>query len=178
MATLRLGPAGKKWRAQGGESCKPCGDRSCGLRNSWKVVQTRGKARKGLQSRTKPCDRLRPTQGLPGPSGPEPRKSPKRVRKEYPGQGPKSAQRVRPGVSKESEKSLKSDFRTLFGLFRDSGAHSLGTFGALPRSSFRTLFGLFRGSGPEGPGRSCVGRSRSQAKSWKVAQRRAKSCKV
>ena len=53
------------------------------------------------------------------------------------------------------------DFRTLFGLFWDSGAHSLGTFGALPRG---TLFGLFRGSGPEMPGRPCVwgGRGRSQ----------------
>ena len=37
------------------------------------------------------CDRPRPTQGLPGPSG--------------------------PAVSKESEKSPKPDFRTLFGLF-------------------------------------------------------------
>ena len=84
-------------------------------------------------------------------------RNPGRVRKESgkstPGQGPKSAQRVRPGVSKESEKSLKSDFRTLFGLFRDSGAHSLGTFGALPRG---TLSGLFSDSsgvpGPKGPG--------------------------
>ena len=83
--------------------------------------------------------------------------NPGRVRKESgkstPGQGPKSAQRVRPGVSKESEKSLKSDFRTLFGLFRDSGAHSLGTFGTLPRG---TLSGLFSDSsgvpGPKGPG--------------------------
>ena len=51
-------------------------------------------------------------------------RNPGRVRKESgkstPGQGPKSAQRVRPGVSKESEKSLKPDFWTLFGLFLDS----------------------------------------------------------
>ena len=32
-----------------------------------------------------------PTQGHPGPSGPEPRKSPKRVRKEYPGAGPQKS---------------------------------------------------------------------------------------
>ena len=51
------------------------------------------------------CDRPRPTQGLPGPSGPEPRKSPKRVRKEYPGagpqKGPKSAPRSLERVRKE-----------------------------------------------------------------------------
>ena len=89
-------------------------------------------------------------------------RNPRRVRKESgkstPGQGPKSAQRVRPGVSKESEKSLKSDFQTLFGLFRDSGAHSLGTFGALPRG---TLSGLFSDSsgvpGPKGPGSTLCG---------------------
>ena len=34
--------------------------------------------------------------------------------------------------------------------------------GPCPRYSFRTLFGLFWGSGPEGPGRPCVGRGRSQ----------------
>ena len=37
------------------------------------------------------CDWPRPTQGLPGPSGPEPRKSPKRVRKEYAGPGPQKS---------------------------------------------------------------------------------------
>ena len=104
----------------------------------WKTYQAVGGS--------KTCDRPRPTQGLSGPLGPEPRKSPKRVRKSTPGQGPKSAQRVRPGVSKDSEKSLKSDFRTLFGLFRDSGAHSLGTLGPCPGvlfpDSFRTLPGF------------------------------------
>ena len=38
-------------------------------------------------------------------------------RSSTPGQGPESAEIVRSGVSKESEKSLKPDFRTLFGLF-------------------------------------------------------------
>ena len=38
------------------------------------------------------------------------RNSPERVRKEYPGPGPKSPERVRPGVSKESEKSPKVRF--------------------------------------------------------------------
>ena len=93
----------------------------------------------------------------------EPRKSPKRVPKEYPGTGPQKSERVRPGVPKESEKSLKPDFWTLFGLFWDSGAHSFGTFGALSRG---TLSGLFPDSsgvlGPEGPGRPCVGRGQLQ----------------
>ena len=45
-----------------------------------------------------------PTQGLPGPSGPEPRKSPKRVRKEYPrARAPKVPKECAP----ESEKSPK-----------------------------------------------------------------------
>ena len=65
-----------------------------------------------------------------GPSGPEPQKSPKRVRKGVPGPPasgrPQSPQRVRPV---ESEKSPKRQLRTLFGLFADSVAHSLGTLG-------------------------------------------------
>ena len=60
---------------------------------------------------------------------------------------PKSPGRVRPRVSKESKKSPKVRFWTLFGLFRDSGVHSFGTFGALPRG---TLSGLF--SGPKDSG--------------------------
>ena len=110
-----------------------------------------------------------PHTGSPGPFGPE---NPGRVRKESrkstPGQGPKSPERVRPGVPKESEKSLKPDFWTLFGLFWDSGAHSFGTFGALSQG---TLSGLFSDSSgvdssgvlrPEGPGRPCVGRGQLQ----------------
>ena len=99
-----------------------------------------------------------PHTGSPGPFGPE---NPGRVRKESrkstQGQGPKSPERVRPGVPKESEKSLKPDFWTLFGLFWDSGAHSFGTFGAL---SLGTLSGLFSDagfSGPKGPGDSVWG---------------------
>ena len=87
---------------------------------------------------------------LPGPSGPEPQESPKGV---HPGaSGPGEPQRVHPGVRKESKKSPK----LRFGLFSDSGAHSLGTLGLPgaggPGTPFRTLFGLFWGSGPEGPG--------------------------
>ena len=94
-------------------------------------------------------------------------RNPGRVQKESekstPGQGPKSAQRVRPAVSKESEKSLKPDFRTLFGLFLRLRGALFGHFWGLATGySFRTLFGLFRVSGPEGPGRPCVGRGRSQ----------------
>ena len=52
-----------------------------------------------------------PHTGSPGPFGPE---NPGRVRKESrkstPGQGPKSPERVRPGVPKESEKSPKVRF--------------------------------------------------------------------
>ena len=79
--------------------------------------------------------------GSPGPFGPG---TPEESEKSTPGQGPKSAERVRPGVSKESEKSLKPDFRTLFGLFWDSGAHSFSTVGALPRGtlSLKTLTSL------------------------------------
>ena len=72
-----------------------------------------------------PNDWPRPTQGLPGPSGPSDPEDPGRVRKESgkstPGQGPRSPERVRPRVSKESEKSLKPDFLTPFRLFWGPG---------------------------------------------------------
>ena len=89
-----------------------------------------------------------PHTGSPAPFGPEnPGRVRKKSRKSSPGQGPKSPERVRPGVPKESEKSPKPDFWTLFGLFWDSGAHSFGTFGGpVPGYSFGTFFGLFRGS--------------------------------
>ena len=97
--------------------------------------------------------------GLPGPSGPEPQKSPKRVRK---GGEPQSPQRVRPGVRKESKKSPKLRFWTLFGLrgalFGDSGAPR----GRRPRDN---PFGLFSDSfgapGPKGPGALCARRGGS-----------------
>ena len=92
-----------------------------------------------------------------GPFGPstlkESEKSPESPRVRLHGT-PRVPKECAPGVSKESEKRLKP-FRTLFGLrtavFRDSGGPARELF----RDSFR------RGSGPEGPGRPCVGRSRS-----------------
>ena len=105
-----------------------------------------------------------PHTGSPGPFGPRTRKSPKRVRKEYPGAGPQSAERVHPGVSNEAEKSPKvrvlDSFRTLLRLWGFTLSALLGPCaGVLFPDSFRTL----RGSGPEGPGTPCVGRGRSQA---------------
>ena len=79
--------------------------------------------------------------GLPGPSCPEPQKSPKRARKGVPGP---------PGPSPRLPKECA------LGLEFPNGAHSLGTLGipgtGAPGTPFRTLFGLFWGSGPEGPG--------------------------
>ena len=86
--------------------------------------------------------RSAPPQGLPGPPGPEPWKSPKRVRKEYPGAG---LQKCR----KSAPQSLK---RVRFGLFSDSF-----------ETSGRTLSALL-GPLPQGPGRPCVGRGRSLPK--------------
>ena len=97
--------------------------------------------------------------GLPGPSGPESEKSPKGCpRASNPGE-PQSPQRVRPGVRKESTKSPKLRFWTLFGLrgalFGDSGAPR----GRRPRhtlsDSFRTFLGFWaRGARePSVPGR-------------------------
>ena len=51
-----------------------------------------------------PFAKLRPTQDLPSPSGPAPRKSPKRVRKEYPGPGPQKSPKE---SAPESQKSPK-----------------------------------------------------------------------
>ena len=90
-----------------------------------------------------------------GSPGPFPRKSPKRVPNESPEQDPQSAERVRSGVSKESEKCPKvrpfsDSFETLWRTLSGLG------------DSFETLFGLFRGSGPEGPGRPCAGRGPSK----------------
>ena len=82
---------------------------------------------------------------LPGPSGPEPQKSPKRVRKGALGPPVPGS----PGVPEEwhcapeSEKSPKRVRSCIFGLFSDSGAHSLGTPGLPgargPGAPFRTL---------------------------------------
>ena len=89
-------------------------------------------------------------------------RNPGRVRKESRksplGRDPQSPRRVRPGVAKESEKSPKPDFRTLFGLFCDSGAHPSGT-----------LSGLFSDSsgvpGPKGPGDPVPGGADPKARS-------------
>ena len=98
-------------------------------------------------------------------------RNPGRVRKEsgkeYPGHGqkcPKSAPRSLERVRKESESQILDSFRTLSRL---RGALFGNFWGPAPGYSFRTLSGLFRGSGPEGPGRPCVGRGRSQSKSSK-----------
>ena len=85
--------------------------------------------------------------GLPGPSGPEPQKSLKRVRKGVPRGERQSPQRVHQGVRKESKNAASDSFRTLFSAlfyFGDSGAVRGGT-------PFRTLFGLFWGPGPGRP---------------------------
>ena len=81
----------------------------------------------------------------PGRVAKESRKSPSE-------QDPQSPERVRRGVSKESEKSPRPDFRTLFRLFSDSGEHSFGTLGVLLRGA---LAGLFSdSSGVPGPKRA------------------------
>ena len=87
---------------------------------------------------------------------------PKRVREESErvsrGLWPQSPQRVRPGVRKESKRSPKLRFWTLFGLrgalFGDSGAPRRRR----PGTPFRTLSGLFWGSGPKGPRALCAAR--------------------
>ena len=85
----------------------------------------------------------------PGPFGPGSPKESEKSPKGCPGasgpRGPRSPQRVRPGVRKESKKSPKLRFWTLFGL---RGALS-GDFEARRGGH---PFGLFGGSGPEGPG--------------------------
>ena len=85
-----------------------------------------------------------PHTGSPGPFGPE---KPGRVRKESrkstPKQGPKSPERVRPGVPKESKTCLLDSFRTLLGL---RGALFWDFWGPVSGYSFGTLFGLFRAS--------------------------------
>ena len=88
--------------------------------------------------------------GLLGPSGPEPQKSPKRVRKGVPPRGapesPKSPPRSPKRVQKQSEAALLDSFRTPWGTL-------WGLRGSPGQDTLRTLFWLFPGSGPEGPGR-------------------------
>ena len=59
--------------------------------------------------------------GLPGPSGPKPQKSPKRVRKGVPGPPAPGSPRVPKECAPESEKSPKRVRSRVFGLFSDSG---------------------------------------------------------
>ena len=91
------------------------------------------------------------TQNSPDPSGPKP----KRVRKGVPGPPVLGSSRISKECPMESEKSPRTQLRTLFGLFSDPGAHSLGTLG-LPRAggpghpdSFRTFLGLRARRAPE-----------------------------
>ena len=101
----------------------------------------------------------RPIQGLPGPSGPQSEKSPKRVLLGRAPKVPKECASESQRVRKESKSQVLASFRTLLRL---RGALFGHFWGPAPGYSFRTLFGLLRGSGPEGPGRPCVGRGRSQ----------------
>ena len=93
-------------------------------------------------------------QRSPGPFGPEPQKSPKRVRKGVPLRGAQSPQKVRHGVRKESKNAALDFFGTLFGLcgalFGDSGAPRGGGH---PFGLFSDSFGV---PGPKGPGDLCV----------------------
>ena len=71
-----------------------------------------------------------------------------------------------PESQKSPKRVRKSVFFRLFfrALLRLRGALFWHFWGPAPGYSFRTLSGLFRGSGPEGPGRPCVGRGRSQVR--------------
>ena len=99
----------------------------------------------GLSTASWDSDLPRPTQGLPAPSGPNPGRVRKESGKSSPGQGPKSPERVRKRVRKESESQLLDSFRTLLRL---RGA----LFRGFCLYRFRTLFGLFWVPGPKGPG--------------------------
>ena len=91
------------------------------------------------------CDRPRPPhRGLAGPSGPEPRKSPKRVPQ---GRAPKVPKECAPESQKSPKKSPKvqvlDSFRTLSRLRGALFGHFWGPFpGVLFPDSFRTLPGF------------------------------------
>ena len=108
-----------------------------------------------------------PRTGSPGPFGAW---NPGRVQKESgkstPGQGTKSPERVRPGVSKESEKSLKPDLWTVSDFFEAPGRTLSGLLGPFPTVLFPDFFlDSSRVPGPEGPRRPCVGRGQLDPKS-------------
>ena len=100
-----------------------------------------------------------PRTGSPfGPGTPEEsEKSPETVPRAGPQKCRKSAPRSLKRVRKESESQDLDSFRTLLRL---RGALFRHFWGPAPGYSFRTLFGLFRDSGPEG--RPCVGQGQSQ----------------
>ena len=110
-----------------------------------RIASTQPRSRKSPLKTWEPPARHR---GPPGLSGPEPQTSPKRVRNGVPPRG--GSPRVPKECTTESEKSPKTQLRTLFGLFSDCVAHSLRTLG-LPGAGHH--FGLFLDSGPKGPGR-------------------------
>ena len=94
-----------------------------------------------------PCDRPRPTQGLPGPSGPEPPEesemSPERVPR-Y--RAPKVPKECAPESQKSPKRVRKSGFRLFSDSFETAGAtlfrHFWGPFsGVLSPHSFQTLPG-------------------------------------
>ena len=96
-----------------------------------------------------------PRTGSPGPcAGPEPQKSPERVRKEYPcGGAPKVPKECAPESQKSPKRVRKSGFRLFSDSFETPGRTLSGLLGPCPGvlfpDSFRTLAGF---SGPKGPG--------------------------
>ena len=98
--------------------------------------------------------------GLPGPSGPEPQKSPKRVHKGVPGPPAPESPKVPKECAPESEKNVKKVRSCVFGLFSDSGAYSLGTVGLpgpeAPGHPFGLVSDSFGVAGPKGPGALCA----------------------
>ena len=95
------------------------------------------------------CDRPPPpTQDLLGPSGPEPRESPQRVRTEYPGRrAPKVPEECAPESQKSPKRVRKSGFRLLLDSFETRGRTLSALLGRqrgeiLFPDSFRTLSGF------------------------------------
>ena len=104
-----------------------------------------------------PCDRPRPPQGL---LGPEPWKSPKRVRKEYLFAGRQKPRKSAPWSLERVRKESKSP---LFRLFSDSfetpGRTLSGLLGSCPGVLFPNSFRTLPGFRARRPGRPCVGRA-------------------
>ena len=104
-----------------------------------------------------------PHTGSPGPFGPgtpeESGKSPESAR----GRAAKVPKECAPESQKSPKRVSNLTFRlSLRTLLRLRGALFRHFCGPALGHSLGTLFGLFRASGPEGPGRPCVGRGRSQ----------------